>query len=72
MEGPMNGGLDLTPYCRVSLWFAWYPVRLGTLGRGGWAWLETVWRSTCQGATVYAPSLPEVIDVMLGGPAVQR
>ena len=36
-------------------WFAWYPVRLGALGTGGWLWLEKVWRNKCCGVTIYQP-----------------
>lgn len=34
-------------------WFAWYPVKLGALGRGGWAWWRKVWRNRCMGVTIY-------------------
>jgi hypothetical protein len=38
---------------RDDIWFAWYPVQLGALGTGGWAWLRKVWRNKCCGSTIY-------------------
>lgn len=29
----------------VDIWFAWYPVKEGPLGRGRWLWLKKVYRS---------------------------
>ena len=34
-------------------WFAWFPVRLGALGTGRWAWLQNVWRNKCCGVAIY-------------------
>ena len=56
----------------TDTWFAWYPVRLGTLRSGQCVWLRRVWRNRCAGVTIYQPlEIPNVEVDRLNGCFVQ-